>query len=69
MTLDEIKAEIEKRGWKFQGYENKVYKSIWPYLVHIIQEGSGWDVTGTFWGKTRKQAAEAALAWAKERGE
>ena len=72
MTNDEMRKKIEAEGWEFRGYENKIYKSLKPYLVHIVQGSVSdmWDVTGTFWGKTRKAATKAAYKWVtgKEKG-
>ena len=81
MTLDEIRAEIEARAPKGEKGQplwmcscNKTDHRQYYNEMFVITDVSGSISNGViaehrFCSLTQRQAAEAALAWAKKRGE
>ena len=68
MTLDEITEEIGAMGWEWSVYDDHIWRSR-THTNYICQIWRKRMRPKYFSGPTKLEAAEAALAWAKKRGE
>ena len=76
MTLPQIKAEIEERGWEYEitarcgVTDDDLPDCDYTPLCQIRKEGDNngycYSIEGEFFGKTKLEAARAALRYVRE---